>query len=169
MRYEHWVHINDAPRSANGAITHTQLWQALVVRARDPRQFMPVLVSAWVDEQNTHTEGHVSMNRRLDFGTFVVEDTATLLAPDTLVIQTRGGPTWPDSCLTISIKDHGPGAVNHGAGALHLQFVYELDEAVVSGALDAMTDTFRRKAYEAADWDMVAQIRQLAGRGVLGQ
>lgn len=89
----------------------------------------------------------------------MVNDRATV-TPDALVIDTRAGPTWPTSRLTIRIEQPEP-------QSLFLRFIYESDDADGSEP-DAITDAVRRRAYEAADLDMVARIRELVEDGALG-
>ncbi len=163
MRYEHLIQINAAEVPQLPVISRQQLWAALVLRAEDPLQFVPALEGSCIRERTLSPEGFDVLNRTLDFGSFVVHDQATLAKPHALIMDTRAGPTWPASRLTLHIEEPAP-------NQLFLRFVYESDEceSSMSGELDAMAHALRRQAYEAADLDMVVRIRQLVERGVLG-
>jgi hypothetical protein len=158
MRHEHLVQINDPLMPLLTPITRRQLWIGLRLRAEDPTLFTPALDACRIDAREP-ADGREQLFRTLDFGNFVVNDRATLHAPDVLVIDTQTGPTWPASRLTIRIEEPEP-------DALFLRFVYESDEAVAT-ELDAMADALRRQAYQAADLDMVVRVRQLVEDGTL--
>lgn len=167
MRHEHLVRINDPQMPLATPVSRRQLWNGLVLRAEDPRSLMPALDSCKIETRNVLATGptgptdRIALRRRLDFGSFVIHDCATLVAPNLLVVDTEAGPTWPASRLTIGIEETEP-------GSLFLRFVYESDETAAT-ELDAMTQTLRCRAYEAADLDMVACIRQMVQDGALGQ
>lgn len=160
MRFEHLVQINDPLMPLLTAVTRGQLQRALRLRAERPTEFMPTLMHCEV-EPEPGSAGRDRLRRRLDFGSFAVRDVATLVDPDHLRVDTAAGPTWPASQMTIRIEAPAP-------DALFLRFVYESDEAA-SGELDALTEQFRRQAYEAADLDMVVRIRELVEDGALGE
>ena len=160
MRYEHRIRVNPLGASSPSAVTRAQLWAALVLRAEDPMQFMPALEAYCIRARAVNAQGFETLARTLDFGGFAVQDQATLAAPDALILDTQAGATWPASRLTLRIEEPEP-------EVLFLSFVYESDEHVGS-ELDAMADHLRRRAYEAADQDMVARIRGLVGSGLLG-
>lgn len=158
MRVEHDILLAEA--APGGAqVSQGQLWAALVLRAHEPERFMPALQGCAIVERSRSEAGHVRLKRRLDFGSFVVTDEATLVAPRKLVMQTQAGPSWPASVLTICIEapPNGPMA---------LRFCYEADEAGDS-QLDAMTQALRAQAYRAADRDMVLRVVALANAGDL--
>ena len=159
MRFEHLVQINDRLMPLLTKVTRGQLWKALVLRAEEPTRFMFVLDACRIDQRESTPDGF-ELHRTLDFGNFVVNDRATLVVPNELVVETRAGATWPASRLTIRIEEPEP-------ESLFLRFVYESDESVDT-ELDTLTDTLRRQAYEAADLDMVVRIRQLVEDGALG-
>ena len=159
MRCEHLVQVHGPLRAPAAAITRRHLWAALVLRAEDPTRFLPALHSCRIDRRESVPDEPQRLHRTLDFGSFVVNDRATV-TPDALVIDTRAGPTWPTSRLTIRIEQPEP-------QSLFLRFIYESDDADGSEP-DAITDAVRRRAYEAADLDMVARIRELVEDGALG-
>ena len=161
MRFEHLVQINDPLMPLLPTVTRGQLQRALQLRARAPTEFMPALTACRIDSSEPTPTGAEQYRRQLDFGNFVVRDRATLVAPDALQIDTEPGPTWPASRMTIRIE--APAETS-----LFLRFVYESDDTA-HGELDAMTDQFRRQAYQAADLDMVVRIRQLVEDGALGE
>lgn len=151
FRYEHLVEINDLRMPLLTPVSRPQLWRALVLRAEVPTTFMPVLEGFRIDARRTDAAGHNVLERTLNFGRFVVEDCVRLTPEHEVVFDTRAGPTWPQSQLTVRIEAPQP-------DALFLRFVYEsADEA-----LDEVSDTLRRQAWHAADLDMVVRIRELA-------
>lgn len=160
MRFEHLVPIDDPPTPRTTGITRRHVWNALRVRAEDPTGFVPALERCLIDRRESFPDGRERLHRSLDFGAFVVSDRVTLEAPDAVVIDTRAGPTWPASRLTIRIEQPKP-------ETLFLRFVYESDDNAGVES-DALTGALRRRAYEAADLDMVARIRQLVDDGTLG-
>lgn len=161
MRYEHLIQINDPRLPLLTTLSQTQLWNALVLRAQDPLQFMPTLEAFHIQRREHAADGSQTLHRRLDFGSFAVQDQVTLTPPSTLLMQTQPGPTWRASHLKISIEAPQP-------ELFFLRFIYESDEQI-GGELDALAHQLRGQAYEAADLDMVVRIRQLAEQGVLGE
>ena len=160
MRYEHLVQINDPLMPLLDTLTRNQLWQGLVLRAEEPTQFVLGLEKATIHSHAIHDDVH-ELTRTLDFGSFRVEDSVRLVRDCSSEIRTRAGPTWPASRLSITIEEPAP-------ELLFLRFVYESEEAVGEGGLDAVIVRLREQAYESADLDTVVRIRELAARGVLG-
>lgn len=160
MRYEHLIQINDPQLPLLTPLSPPQLWNALVLRAENPLQFMPTLEAFHIQRRDRAADGSQTLHRRLDFGSFAVQDQVTLTPPHRLLMQTQPGPTWPASRLKIDIEVPQP-------ELLFLRFIYESDEQI-GGELDALAHQLRGQAYEAADLDMVVRIRQLAEQGVLG-
>lgn len=159
MRYEHLVQINDPLMPLLDTLTRNQLWQGLMLRAEEPTQFVLGLEGATIHSHEVNGPVH-ELTRTLDFGSFRVEDRVRLVRDHGSEIQTRAGPTWPASRLTITIEEPEP-------ELLFLRFVYESDESGDAG-LDPVVARLREQAYQSADLDTVVRIRALAEQGVLG-
>ena len=160
MRYEHLVQINDPLMPLLDTLTRNQLWQGLVLRAEEPKQFVLGLEGATVHSHEIHDGVHV-LTRTLDFGSFQVEDRVRLERDRRSEIHTKAGPTWPASRLTISIEEPEP-------ELLFLRFLYESYECPGEAERDPVIVALREQAYERADLDTVVRIRALAEQGVLG-
>ena len=107
MRYEHLVQINDPLMPLLDTLTRNQLWQGLVLRAEEPKQFVLGLERATIHSHEIHDGVHV-LTRTLDFGSFRVEDRVHLERDRRSEIHTKAGPTWPASRLTITIEEPQP-------------------------------------------------------------
>ena len=159
MRFEHLIQINDPLMPLLDTLTREQLWRGLVLRAEDPTQFVPGLEVAIIHSR-CQVDDEIELVRTLDFGTFKVNDRVRLWPQHRSEIHTCAGPTWPSSRMSIEIEEPQP-------ELLFLRFLYESDEASVSGELDDVTTALRKQAYERADLDTVARIRALAEDGWL--
>lgn len=164
MRFEHLVEINDPLMPLLTPLTRAQLWRGLVRRAEQPTEFVLGLEGYALRARGTTAAG-VWLERRLDFGSFAVEDRVELTPLAGSFTRTAAGPTWPASTLAIRIEEPRP-------AALYLRFTYEFDDGAANdadiGDDAAQTLTLRRRAYTAADLDTVQRIRELAEAGALG-
>lgn len=155
--HEHLVRINPP---GVPELSRAQVWAGLVRRAEDPLEFMLGLEAATVLERS-EVGGDTELHRELDFGSFTVRDRVRLRAAQESRTTVEASERWPASSLTVRIEEPEPGAV-------FLRFTYEADEAEASSALDEMSLTLRRQAYEQSDLDTARRIRTLAEAGELG-
>jgi hypothetical protein len=165
MRFEHLVEINDPLLPLLTPLSRAQLWRGLKRRAEQPTEFVLGLEGYELRERGT-SGGSEWLARRLDFGSFRVEDRVELTPQTGSFTRTAAGAGWPASTLTISIEEPQP-------QRLYLRFVYEFDDGAANDAdvseENAQAQTLRRRAYLAADLDTVQRIRELAEAGALGE
>jgi hypothetical protein len=159
MRFEHLVQINDPQQPLLTEVSRAQLWRGLVRRAEKPTEFVLGLDKATIDARR-EIDGALEFERRLDFGTFRVRDRVRLTGGTLSVTDVEGSTNHAASRLSIRIEEPAP-------GDLYLRFVYESDERMGSGELDALTGQLREQAYKSADIDTVWRIRELVERGAL--
>ena len=159
MRFEHLVQINDPLMPLLTPLSREQLWRGLVARAHDPCQFVTGLIGATV-ETLPAGERTSRLARVLDFGAFQVHDQVVLTPMVCVVHHVEAGEDYPASRLTIGIEEPAE-------DALFLRFTYVFEEAGPQSALDEVTESLRRQAYERADLDTVQRIREMAEDGLL--
>jgi hypothetical protein len=165
MRFEHLVEINDPLLPLLTLLSRAQLWRGLVRRAEQPTEFVLGLEGCELCARGADSDGEW-LARRLDFGSFKVEDRVELRPQSASFTRTAAGAGWVASTLTILIEEPQP-------ERLYLRFVYEFDEGAANDAdaseENAQAQTLRRRAYLAADLDTVQRIRELAEAGALGE
>ena len=159
MRFEHLVQINDPLMPLLTPLSRAQLWRGLVLRAQRPCDFVVGLVDARVDTVAVEGESD-RLVRQLDFGSFAVHDLVVLTPMTDCVYHVEAGAGYPASRLTIAIEEPV-------ADALFLRFTYVFEEDAAHSALDEMTESLRRQAYQSSDLDTVQRIRELAADGLL--
>jgi len=155
MEFNHLIEINDPHNPFIRPLTRDQVWRGLVQRAEDPRSFVLGLDRCIVTERLPD-----GLQRELSFGELRVLDRVTYEAPWRVRYDTEPTPDTPAATLTMSIEEPGE-------GALFVRFEYDSGEAAPQGSVEALYDDFRRNAYEQADIDTIARIRQLADEGRL--
>ncbi|MFO0713779.1 MAG: AtaL-like protein [Sandaracinus sp.] len=152
MRFEHLVEINDLTQPEVRVLEREELWRGLVVRAEHPELFLPSLEGAPI-----LTRTPDGLVRELTFGELRITDQVRFFASEVLYEIPPQGEI-PRSSLRMSIEEPLP-------GQLFVRFVYEDERAPESEPEMAA----RRSAYEAADVDTVAIIRELAEAGELAR
>ena len=100
----------------------------------------------------------VTLERELDFGSFVVFDRVRLNALREIRIDTEPAPNVSAGRLTIEIEEPG-------VEQLQLRFTYEVErERSEDAKTEDDCDRFLKSAYLEADIDSVKIIRQLLDR-----
>lgn len=155
MRLTHCLEITPPGSTILQPLTREQLWRGLVERAENPLSFVLGLDSCSVIERRPD-----GLLRELCFGDLRVHDRVTYDAPQSVRYDTEPTPDTPAASLIMSIEDMDN-------GDLCVRFQYDSGEAAPAGSIEAMYDEFRRNAYEQADVDTIARIRQLASEGCL--
>ena len=157
MKFHHIVEINDPLNPLIDPLSRDQVWRGLVLRAEDPKMFMPHL-----DEVELFDRSNDSVTRVLHFGTLQVRDTVLYFPKEKLEFKIPPQGEIPASNLTISIEEPGE-------GMLQVRFDYADEGSERTGTLDGFYDEFRHSAYKEADLDTIGLIRVLAEQGRLDQ
>lgn len=155
MKFNHLIQINDPEYPLIEPLTREQLWRGLVLRAESPISFVLGLDSCRVLER--YPDG---LRRELRFGELRVFDRVTYDALQSVRYDTDAQGEMAAASLTMSIEEPAP--MN-----LFVRFEYDIGGHVAETPVDAMYDDFRKSAYEEADIDTIARIRQLAEEGRL--
>ncbi|MGB6055827.1 MAG: SRPBCC family protein [Burkholderiaceae bacterium] len=159
MKFTHLIEINDPLNPLLVPLTREQLWRGLMLRAESPQLFMPHL-----DECTIGDHDGESMQRALRYGSTVIRDRVRFLPQRQVQYRVPAQEDISASRLDMTIEEPQP-------GMLYVRFAYEDDNdagASVEGEAQAMFDDFRRSAYQEADIDTIALIRQMAAEGRFG-
>jgi hypothetical protein len=153
LEFEHIIQINDPVDSSVQDLSRTQLWQGLLLRARDPGKFNSALSCRIENEFNT---GFV---RYVRAGEVEYREQVNLQPQDQILTRTEGRQQiHAESTTTIE---------EPAAAYLYVRFCYrrELDETPDGLMLAAHL----KSAYVQLDIDAIALIRMLAMDNFLGQ
>jgi hypothetical protein len=150
LRFEHLIQVNDPDNPLIEPVTHAQLWEGLVLRARQPQLFVPGLEGCTI---LAHT-GNVLM-RELHYGAMNVRDRVTLTPPHSVRYDIQPADAYAGGSLTMTIEEPE-------AGQLFLRFEYQTTLPDPADDEDArQTAGIVKSAYYEADKDTVRLIRQL--------
>lgn len=155
MKFEHLVEINDPMNPLIDTFTREQLWRGLVLRAEQPKLFIPHLDTCEILE---HEAG--VMRRRLTFGELVIEDTVYLSPLQEVRYEVPAQGEIAPSNLRMTIEAPG-------SAMLLVRFCYDDGQGEHVDPANAMYDEFKKSAYQEADLDTVRILRQLASQGKL--
>ncbi len=155
MIFHHLVEINDPLNPLIEALTRTQLWHGLVMRAEAPKLFVPHLDDCVLSERTP-----ASVSRELTYGTLVIRDTVTYFPQEKVIYQVPVQGEIPASSLRMAIEETQP-------EVFFVRFDYDDGNGEVESAADAFYNDFRRSAYTEADIDTIRVIRELAAEGRL--
>lgn len=156
MKFHHIVVINDPLNPLIDPLSRNQVWLGLVLRAEQPKLFMPHLDRCELLERTEHSVG-----RELHYGTLKIRDTVVYYPSDKIEFQVPQQTDIPASSLTMSIEEPQ-------AGYLQVRFDYDDGTVETAGSMDGFYNEFRHSAYKEADLDTIALIRELAENGKLG-
>jgi hypothetical protein len=157
MKFAHLIEINDPLNPLIDPLTRTQLWRGLMLRATEPRSFVPQLDRCTLLEQSG-----LHLVRELQYGELVLRDNVRFLPQQQVIYDVPAQQGMPQSRLTMTIEEPE-------ADVLFVRFEYENEASSEEDAANAMYDDFRRSAYEETDIDTIRTIRELAVSGNLGQ
>jgi hypothetical protein len=155
MKFEHLIEINDPLNPLMDTITREQLWRGLVLRAEDPKRFVPHL-----DECTLGERGSASVQRRLRYGELVVDDTVYLSPLQEVRYEVPAQGDIAKSLLTMRIE-------TPNEGQLLVRFSYDDGNPSAGDDASKMYEDFKKSAYQEADIDTVKIVRQLASEGKL--
>lgn len=155
MKFEHLIEINDPTNPLIDTISRLQLWRGLVLRAEQPKLFVPHLDECEITER---APDHLA--RRLRYGELVVIDTVSFIPQLQVRYNVPKQGEIPASHLIMQIEQPQE-------DELYVRFQYDDHNDAATDAANAMYDDFRRSAYKESDIDTIAIIRQLISDGKL--
>lgn len=155
MKFAHLIEINDLLNPMIEPLSRAQLWRGLVLRAEQPKMFIPHLDSCDILERTPAT-----LERELRYGETVIRDRVSYLPQLQVRYHVPQQNDIPMSDLTMTIEEPQP-------GALFVRFEYD-DHKSDETETEAFYNEFRRSAYQEADIDTIRMVRELAGNGALG-
>jgi hypothetical protein len=155
MKFEHLVEINDPMNPLLDTLTREQLWHGLVLRAEQPKLFIPHLDAVEILERDAGV-----FRRRLTFGPLVVEDTVYLTPLQEVRFDVPAQGDIAASTLRMVIEAPT-------SAMLLVRFCYDDGLGEHLEGVEAMYDEYKKSAYQEADIDTVRIVRQLAGEGKL--
>jgi hypothetical protein len=153
MKFHHIVEINDPLNPLIEPLSREQVWRGLVLRAEDPKMFMPHLDHCALSARSVS-----SVVRELRYGTLTIRDTVFYFPQDKVEYRVPAQADIPASSLIMSIEEPQ-------AGVLLVRFDYDDGTVEAAGSMDGFYNEFRHSAYKEADLDTIGLIRQLADEG----
>jgi len=155
MKFEHLIEINDPLNPLMDTISREQLWRGLVLRAEDPKRFVPHL-----DECTITGRDSGSFGRRLRYGELVIDDRVVLNPLQNVRFEVPAQGDIPQSLLVMAIEAPSE-------GTLWVRFTYDDGNPSAGDSVGKMYEDFKRSAYQEADIDTVKIVRELAAQGKL--
>ena len=155
MKFEHLIEINDPLNPLADTMTREQLWRGLVLRAEDPKMFMPHLDECTLGERQSG-----SFARRLRYGELVIDDVVHLSPLQEVRYEVPAQGEIPASRLTMTIEAPSE-------GVLWVRFLYDDGNVSATDEMGKMYEDFKKSAYQEADIDTIKIVRQLAAEGKL--
>ena len=154
LEFEHIVQINDPDDSNIKPMSRSQLWDGLLMRARDPGRFNSALTCR-VD--NVTREGFI---RYIQAGDTEFREEVTLTPKEKIETVTAGGdhPLHAESITVIE---------EPADGFLFVRFMYRRD--LESTSEGYMIGEHLKSAYMHTDIEAIALIRMLAEDELLNQ
>jgi hypothetical protein len=154
MQFHHLVEINDPLNPLIETLTRAQVWRGLVMRAEDPKLFMPHLEGCDLSGRTGDTIARV-----LHYGNVSIRDTVMYFPQSKVQYDVPKQADIAPSRLTMTIEEPSE-------GLLLVRFDYE-DDAPEPSGMEAFYNEFRQSAYKEADLDTITLIRELAAEGRL--
>ena len=155
MKFEHLIEINDPLNPLMDTMTREQLWRGLVLRAEDPKLFVPHLDECTIGERSSG-----SFARRLRYGELVIDDTVYLTPLQEVRFEVPAQGEIAQSLLTMRIEAPSE-------GMLLVRFSYDDGNPGAGDDMGKMYEDFKKSAYQEADIDTVKILRRLAAEGKL--
>lgn len=152
MNYEHLIEINDPGNPLLDPLSRNQLWQGLVLRAESPELSVMGLDACVMLERRVDY-----LRRELRFGRLRINDEVFFEPQQSIRYEIMASEQFPASTLIMRIEEPYP-------GRYFIRFLY----GNVEDENDEMIRNHLKQAYEQADNDTVAIIRELAKMGKLG-
>ena len=156
MKFAHLIQINDPLNPLLDRLSRGQLWHGLVLRAEEPKTFIPYL-----DRCNILDRAEQGLERELHYGDLIVRDRVTFMPQQQVVYHVPPQKDIPASRLTMTIEEPEP-------DIFFVRFEYDDGASEAEDTTEAFYNDFRRSAYQEADIDTIRVIRELAETGKLG-
>jgi hypothetical protein len=137
-------------------MSREQLWRGLVLRAEDPKRFVPHLDECTIGERESG-----SFKRRLRYGELVIDDVVYLTPLQEVRYEVPAQGDIAASRLTMTIEAPSE-------GVMWLRFLYDDGNPGATDEMGKMYEDFKKSAYQEADIDTVKIVRQMAAEGKLG-
>jgi hypothetical protein len=155
MKFEHLIEINDPLNPLIDTISVEQLWRGLVLRAEDPKRFMPHLDECTISEREAG-----SFKRSLRYGELVIADRVVLTPLLQVRYEVPAQGEIAESRMTMTIEAPSE-------GVLWVRFFYDDGNPDAGDEMGKMYEDFKKSAYQEADIDTIKIVRQLAAEGKL--
>lgn len=147
LEFEHIVQVNDLQNERLPDITREQLWEGLVLRARNPEKFNHAL-----DCESRPIDNN-SFMRTIDVGTTSFEELVELYPHEKICTQTVGKDDVINASCTTTIEEPEE-------GYLFVRFTYRRELEIEDDRVDV--GEHLKAAYVQIDRDAIALIRLLA-------
>lgn len=150
LDFQHIIQVNDLNNANVAMINRSQLWQGLLLRAREPQRFnesLQCVSSALADNQFTRrvSAGDAAFEERVVLTPNVKIETSTVASPDQISAKS----------FTL-IEEPEP-------NSLFVRFRYQRD--LDAGSQEMQVAEFLKSAYVQLDRDAVDMIRMMAHNG----
>ena len=155
MKFEHLIEINDPLNPLIDALSREQLWRGLVLRADNPKLFVPHLDECTIGERDEN-----GFTRTLRYGNLVIEDKVVLTPMIEVRYEVHAQGDISASRLVMTIE-------TPSADTLFVRFRYDDGHDAATDEANAMYDEFKKSAYVEADIDTIRLLRELAAAGRL--
>jgi hypothetical protein len=155
MKFEHLIEINDPLNPLADTMTREQLWRGLVLRAENPKMFMPHLDECTLGERESG-----SFTRRLRYGELVIDDVVHMTPLQEVRYDVPAQGEIAASRMTMTIEAPSE-------GVMWVRFLYDDGNASATDEMGKMYEDFKKSAYQEADLDTIKIVRQLASEGKL--
>jgi hypothetical protein len=136
-------------------MTREQLWRGLVLRAEDPKRFVPHLDECTIGERESG-----SFARRLRYGELVIDDVVYLTPLQEVRYEVPAQGEIAASRLVMTIEAPSQ-------GVMWVRFLYDDGNPSATDETGKMYEGFKKSAYQEADNDTIKIVRQLASEGKL--
>ncbi len=156
MKFEHLIEINDPLNPLIDTLSRHQLWQGLVLRAEQPKLFVPHLDDCTWERCETGS----TLQRQSRYGELIIYDHVSFAPQHQVVYQVAPQKDIAASSLTMTIEEPQP-------ELFFVRFLYEDRNDEATDEANKMYDEFRRSAYLESDIDTIRVIRELAALGRL--
>jgi len=154
LEFEHIVQINDPEDSNIRPLTRAQLWDGLLLRARDPGKFNNALTCRLADE---NSDGFI---RYIQAGDTEFREQVSLTHQEKIETVTSGADQLLHAESITSIEEPAE-------GYLFVRFCYRRD--MEDTAEGSMIGEHLKSAYFHTDIDAIALIRMLADDELLNR
>lgn len=155
MKFEHLVEVNHPSVPTTQWLTLEQLWQGLVLRATQPKLFVPHLDICHICPLDENI-----VSRELHYGKLIISDQVHFTQQKSVHYAVPAQGEITASSLHMHIETPQP-------DVMLVRFVYQDQQNEAHNPTDVMVNDFRRSAYLESDLDIIRIIRECAITGEL--